>query len=114
MYLIYFIFVFDIAMKTKIIIVIIIILITIIAIFKFEWWNYLSLISKPCGYINFARWATKTDCSCIGYKIDTSCKDSKGYSCPDAGETTACIGIITKRKCYNYQNHEGKREERDC
>jgi hypothetical protein len=57
--------------------------------------------AKQCDSINFAWGAQKTECSCRGIKIDTSC-GTKLHPCPDAPSTTGCIGKITERRCYSF------------
>lgn len=56
----------------------------------------------PCSYINFAWGAEKKDCECLGIMIDTSCRTPDGSSCPDAGSSTGCIGIVKEYKCYQW------------
>jgi hypothetical protein len=63
------------------------------------------LFPKPCSYINFAWGAVKRDCDCLGYQVDNFCRAPDGSPCPDAGEGTSCIGIVTKKKCYDYQGY---------
>ena len=85
--------------KTIIVIVIIVLVLSLIL-----------LVSRaflfPCEYENFAWGAVKGKCDCIGIKIDTSCKTPSGGPCPDAGESSGCIGIIMGRECYEMKNTE--------
>jgi hypothetical protein len=75
------------------------------------------LSGGSCDYTNFAWGAVHRECSCLGIKVDNSCRDFSGQPCPDAGGGKACVGIVTERRCYEldgYRDGEYKWTQVSC
>jgi hypothetical protein len=69
---------------------------------------------KPCDYDNVAWIPVHRECECMGVKVDASCRGPDGEPCPDAGEGTACLGMVLRRTCYDFSAESQSWSPKPC